>query len=380
MRAAYVTVYDASDIRSWSGLGYYIAKALEDQKILLERIGPLHESQELLFKVKRKLYGRVFRKKYLRVAHSAKATSYASQVKKALASSQVDLVFSPGIVPICYLDTSKPIVYWTDATFAGLVDFYPVFTNLAGENLRDGHRMHQEALRRSSLAIYSSDWAAQTAIENYQVDPSKVRVVPFGANIECDRNFEDIKAIIDLRPSDRCKLLFLGVDWFRKGGDTALKVAKALNESGLPTDLTVVGCQPVVEGSLPQFVQPLGFISKSTVEGRKKILELMSESHFLILPSIADCTPVVFCEVNSFGLPCLSTDVGGIPTIIRSGINGQVFSRNAEISEYCEYIERLFSNYSSYQDLALSSFNEYQNRLNWSTSGRVVRRLMEDLL
>lgn len=380
MRAAYVTVYDSSDIRSWSGLGYYIAKALEDQKVLLDRIGPLHESHELLFKVKRKFYNHISKKRYLRVANSAKAKSYASQAKKALGSSQVDIVFSPGIVPICYLETNKPIVYWTDATFAGLVDFYPAFTNLASENLRDGHHMHQEALIRSSLAIYSSDWAAQTAIENYKVDPSKIKVVPFGANIECDRNFEDIKAIIDSRPSDRCKLLFLGVDWFRKGGDTALKVAEALNASGLPTELTVVGCQPVVKGALPAFVHPLGFISKSEPAGRKKILELISESHFLILPSVADCTPVVFCEVNSFGLPCLSTNVGGIPTTIRSGVNGQIFSKNAEISEYCEYIERLFSNYSTYKDLALSSFNEYQARLNWSTSGRAVRKLMETLL
>lgn len=46
------------------------------------------------------------------------------------------------------------------------------------------------------------------------------------------------------RPSNCCRLLFIGRDWRQKRGDIALEVSKRLNEDGLPSTLTVVGARP----------------------------------------------------------------------------------------------------------------------------------------
>ena len=240
--------------------------------------------------------------------------------------------------------------------------------------------METLALQRSTLAIYASEWAAQTAITHYGADPAKVKVVPFGANIEDEKTLDEIKVLVESRSTEVCKLLLLGVDWLRKGGNVAFKVAQELNASGLKTELTVVGCQPLVEGPLPDFVKPLGFISKSTPEGKQRISQLIAESHFLILPSQAECYGIVFCEANALAVPCLATKVGGIPTIIKDDLNGKLFVKDAEISEYCAYISYTFSNYSAYKNLALSSFHEYQSRLNWAVAGQTVRNLLLDIM
>jgi glycosyltransferase involved in cell wall biosynthesis len=87
---------------------------------------------------------------------------------------------------------------------------------------------------------------------------------------------------------------------------------------------------------------------------------------------------MVFPEACSFGVPCIATDVGGIPSIIKDGFNGKTFSKDAEIADYCTYISNLFSDYAQYKNLALSSFNEYQSRLNWSVAGQTVRKLIMD--
>lgn len=376
MKIAYVTDYDAEDIRKWSGTGYYIAQSLQDRDISLDYVGCLKEKNALFFKGKQFLYSSLAKKKYLRNREPFILKHYARQVGNKLSKRNSDIVFSPGTIPIAYLECEQPIVFWTDATFAGLVDFYEKYSNLCQETVNNGNNMEKLALKKCKLAIYSSEWAAKTALENYQVDQSKVKVVPFGANIECNRELEDIKSVVDSRPSNQCNLLFLGVDWFRKGGDTALEVAKELNKQGLITKLTVVGCQPIADKPLPEFVSSLGFVSKTSTEGLQTINKLLFESHFLILPSIADCTPVVFSEANSFGVPCLTTNVGGIPTIIKDGLNGKTFTKEANIADYCTYISNLFSNYSDYKSLALSSFNEYQSRLNWSVAGQTVRKLL----
>ncbi|MBW4646940.1 MAG: glycosyltransferase family 4 protein [Goleter apudmare HA4340-LM2] len=383
MKLAYTTTYDARSLtgsNEWSGLGYYISQSLKKQGMHLEYFGPLEE--KFIFRIVQKCKRRYY--KFFQNTHYEKDSEllvlkhYAHQISKMLSVRNAEIVFSATIRPIVYLECKQPIVFWADATCAGLVDFYSQYSNLCEESLDNWHMMEKLALEKCKLAIYASEWAAQTAIEYYGADPTKVKVVPFGANIHSQRTLTEIKGLIAARPANKCKLLFLGVDWYRKGGDVALKVAEELNNLGLDTELTVVGCQPIVEGRLPSFVKSLGYISKSTIAGKEKINQLIAESHLLILPSRAECYGVVFCEANSFGVPCISRKVGGITTIIKPNINGNLFDINADISEYCDYITRLFDNYSDYQSLALSSFNEYQSRLNWVVAGKTVKNLLRE--
>lgn len=381
MKIAYVSTYNANDVKQWSGTGYYIPLSLKNQSLSVEYIGSLKERYLRLSHLKERIYrSPFFKKRYLRDREPLVLKDYAHQVRERLSSIDADIVFAQGTIPIAYLECNQPIVFWADATFAGVIDYYPEYSNLCKETIEHGHAMEQSALEKCKLGIYSSEWAAKTAIEYYKINPSKVKVVPLGANIECDRNINDIKALLGLRPTNKCKLLFLGVDWFRKGGDIALEVTKQLNQAGVSTELTVVGCEPVVDGSFPSYVKALGFISKTTKEGRQQIDRLLAESHFLILPSRAECFGVVLCEANSFGVPCISRIEGGIPTAIKDGLNGKLFSKDAEISEYCKYISHLWSNYSQYQSLALSAFHEYESRLNWSVIGKTVKELLTELI
>jgi glycosyltransferase involved in cell wall biosynthesis len=146
----------------------------------------------------------------------------------------------------------------------------------------------------------------------------------------------------------------------------------------LKTELTIVGCDPDIEKPVANFVKIMGFVSKSSALGKKQIDELIAGSHFLILPTRADASPIVLCEANSFGVPCLTTDVGGIPSIIRDDVNGRMFTLADGPDSYCEYIIDSMSNYSRYRCMALRSFNEYKTRLNWESAGRVVKNLLEE--
>jgi len=378
MKIAYLTTYDATNVKNWSGLGTYIAQSLKDESTSIDYIGSLQEEVNPLIKIKKGLYQKLLKKSYLSERDPHTLKNYARQFNARL-SSGLDVVFSPSTMPIAYLDCQQPIAFWTDATFGSMINFYPEFSNLCQETIKHGNQMEEIALERCQLAIYSSDWAAQAAIKLHRADPAKVKVVPFGANLECDRTLDDIHTLVNSRPLDTCKLLFLGVDWQRKGGNVALEVARSLNKAGLKTELTVAGCQPEFEGTMPDFVKPLGFISKSSSEGKAKINKLFAEAHFLILPSLAECYGIVFCEANSFGVPCLATHVGGIPTAIKDNINGKTFAKDAAVSDYCDYITNMFSDYKQYRSLSISSFNEYQQRLNWEVAGQTVRNLLKEL-
>jgi glycosyltransferase involved in cell wall biosynthesis len=379
MKVAYLTTFDSSDIHAWSGSGSYILRALQDAGLQTQSIGNLKDGRFFshLSRLKENFYTRMQSKTYLKDREPGMLKYYSTQAKKLLESVDHDIVFSPGTIPIAHLQTDKPIVFWTDATFAGMINFYPEFSNLCSETIRNGNKMEQLALSRCRLAIYSSEWAASSALKNYSVDPAKVKVVPFGANINSCRGLSEIKKIIDNRNSDVCKLLFLGVDWHRKGGDTALAVAELLNKRGLKTELHIAGCnQPE---RLPRYAKHHGFVSKKNEEGLKYLERLFSESHFLILPSKAECCAVVFAEASSFGLPSLATNVGGIPTAIHNGKNGWLLPLEGTPEQYCEYIQSLMSSKDDYRELALSSYREFSERLNWRTAGMKVRNLLQEI-
>lgn len=378
LKLYYVTPYDALDVHQWSGTIYYIAQSLIRQHIDVEYVKGLPFDLNFVSRGWRKYYNKFSSKGFMEDREPCIAKGYAVEALQQM-NPDTDVIFSPGSIPIAAMKTDKMKVFYTDATFASMLDYSPIFTNLGWRTIRQGHRMEKKALDNCDLAIYASEWAAQSAIKHYGINPDKVKVVPFGANIECFRIKEDIEQTVLSRGLDVCRLLFIGTDWERKGGAVVMKIARRLHEKGVPVHLDIVGCQPDIS-EFPPYVTNHGFISKSTEDGRNKINELMSGSHFFVLPTLNECFGIVFAEASSFGVPCLGTKTGGVTSAIRDNLNGRTFDIFAEPEEYSDYIEYYFYHTEEYKKLAMSSFHEYETRLNWDVAGKTVVNLIKEKL
>ena len=177
--------------------------------------------------------------------------------------------------------------------------------------------------------FYWSEWAAETRSEHYGVNSDKIRIVPAGpASNDGLATLEQARSVIAMRPRNRSVwLLFVAMDWMRKGGDTVLEVAKRLNAGGLPIEAHPCRILAQHRWVSSELCASGGHIDwrKSAVEANK-LNELYRRSHLLFVPSRAEAFGHVFCEASSFAVPSLATDVGGIPSAVRSGVNGQTFS------------------------------------------------------
>jgi glycosyltransferase involved in cell wall biosynthesis len=98
------------------------------------------------------------------------------------------------------------------------------------------------------------------------------------------------------------------------------------------------------------------------------------------VPSRAEAYGIVFCEASAFGLPSLTSYVGGIATAVKDQVNGMTFALDAAPEVYCRYMIDLMQNYSRYEDLALSAFNDYQTRLNWRVATAAVKQLIQEIV
>ena len=378
MRAAYVTTYDSSDVRAWSGLGYHISHCLELAGITVERIGPLARRIHPLSRA-RQLEAKVQGQGYPLDRDPHVTRAYSAQVERRLESVKCDLVFSPGTIPIAHLKKEWPIAFWTGATFGAMLHFYPDYNSLSERAVRVGLDLDTRALERASVAFYASEWAFRSAVEDHGADPQKLEVVPYGANMPISYNRNEVIDLVSRRPADTCRLLFVGVDWTRKGGDRVVDVARLLNERGLPTELHVVGSAPDPATELPHWVHLHGFLDKSTEAGVAEMRRLFEASHFLIHPVKAEAFGVVFCEAAGHGVISLASRVGGIPSAVHEGVTGALFDVDASSEGYADYVWRLMEHRPGYEEMAVGAFDEYQRNLNWEVQAEKVRTRLEKI-
>jgi len=378
MRIAFVSVSDPRDVRGWSGTPFHMAKSLRDAGQEIDLVGPLSQGERIVPLRALKFAYRALGRGFLAAREPAVLAGYAHQVRSSL-PDEAEYVLSPGTIPIAHLDVDIPVAVWSDATFQGMIDYYPEFTGLSGRSLRHGLSTERETLRRVSAAVYSSEWAAMSAVNDAGADPAKVHVVPFGSNLSTELPEGAAPGAVRNRSRSKVSLLFIGGDWERKGGATAVEVMRGLVSKGIDASITVVGCTPPDDVLEDPHVFVKKRIDKSTADGMNELATLIARSHFLLLPAVADCTPIVFSEANSFAVPVLATATGGIPSMIRNDTNGRLFPPPGDPRAMSEYVAELMGNWPRYSRLAETTLAEYHGRLNWRTSAKKVIGILENL-
>jgi glycosyltransferase involved in cell wall biosynthesis len=374
MRIAYLCELDAANVDVMSGYPHAFLRQFQQLGHDVIQIFPLsrrHAGIYLPLKLAYKAAGRTYRSDrevgYLR--------SLARQAERRLAGLEYDIAFAPGSHLVAEIRLSRPIVFCADASFASVVDQYWDFSNCSQRFLRLGHRQDQRAHDRCAAAIYPSLVYAEEAAKAYQVDPAKIRTVPWGANL--DASADEVRRAIVRREGKPLRILFVGKDWRRKGGDLVLDACNRLVSAGTDVQLDIVGIEH--PPPLPPFARSHGLLNKRSEVGRERITELFRSADIFFVPSRAENYGLVFCEALAFGVPVVSTAVGGIPTIVRNGQNGYLLAPEAGPNEYAALILDRLSERTARQQISFSALADYNARLTWDAFGRTCQSILEDV-
>lgn len=378
MDAIYLARDDAHNVDTWSGSPHWIGRTLSSIGINLEYICPLKARFRTYYRMK----GRLLR--MLGYGHTPDGEwpflrAYAREATERLSTARGQILFSCGKPQLVFLNTRLPILFFDDASMPAITRTHAGHTNFYPPIKRRLHEAERRVLEKCTYACYASHWAADAALEYYGRHLEKrIRVMPFGANMEVPRKRADIEELLAAKDRTVCHLLFIGRYWNEKGGPIALETAEELHRRGIKIHLDIVGCEP--DRSVPEYVHVHGFVSKGTSEGRARIDRLFRAAHFLIVPTRFEAYGLVYVEASSYGVPSMGSATGGVTTIVRNGANGQTFPLEACGSVYADYAEALLKNPAAYDALARSSFQEFEQRLSWKKWGQDVLELVEPLL
>lgn len=378
LKIAYLTSEPPKDKRSYSGSLYYMGEALEKhcgdvcyfdrilsfEKRYIARL--MHESSKRFLK-KNVAYDRLL----------FVAKKQAKIAAQRLAGQSFDVIIAPNGTPeVAFLKTEIPIILALDVTFAIQQNYYPNYSNLLGISARQSNIVEGLAYKNARKLLFSSAWAALSAIEDYGVDQQKVFAFPFGANLDTIPSREEA---LTKKKSKRCRLLFMGIGWERKGGSIAFETLLQLEGMGIEAELIVCGSTPP-KGVVHERMTIIPYLDKNDARQSHEIEKLYATADFLILPTRADCAPNVFKEANAFGVPAITTNTGGVSDIVRDGENGYVLPLEAGGDVYAQLIAALYRDERRYQQLAQSSRAAFETHLNWDAWGMAVKNVLDEML
>ena len=246
-----------------------------------------------------------------------------------------------------YLPKDIPIIFYTDATHRLLVGYYWK-KKLPARTVEHGEKEERAGIHRATLNLRSSHWAAESVVKDYGYDPKRTYVIEFGANIDdADLVPNELKYV----PGKEINILFSGVEWERKGGDTAVETVRLLNEQGIEARLVIAGVR-----ELPQQYHGLPYI------------EYVGQ---------AECSAIVYCEASAYGVPSFTYNTGGTGDYVINGVNGYALPAAATAADFADCIKRNL-NAESLQALHEGCLRLYKEKLSWSAWSRRFKKIMEE--
>ncbi len=279
------------------------------------------------------------------------------------------------LLPPFPLANSWTVDFYIDATTSQIFNFY-------GTGKRINSKFQTQILKREALGyrqagsiICRSQWAAESVINDYSINPKKVYVIPGGANINIQLNQPDLhNSYAPLEPTNRnpLRLGFLGKDWLRKGGPFLLQVHEALKEQGIPSIIRCIGPDkknlPAIEA-----IESLGFINKD--KQLKLFIEEIKSWHFGTLFSSAEAFGISNRECLLLGVPVMTHAVGGIPSTIPDDKCGIIFPPDPSAEDVASWIKSKINPYENYLKMR-KTLTDRKAEFTWKNSANKLKEIL----
>ncbi|ABY34861.1 MAG TPA: glycosyl transferase family 1 [Chloroflexus aurantiacus] len=232
------------------------------------------------------------------VRHMLRTTRY----DVALFNTQVPAVLAGKMV------TQRPYVIATDITprqYDAMAAFYHHRADRPGLIAAMKHHLNVQVFQRAAWVLPWSQWVRDSLIRDYHVAPERIRVIPPGIDLTRWQPRRE-------RAAGPLRILFVGGDFVRKGGPTLLDAVRRLTT---PVELHIVTRSPLdpAEGV---------FVYHDVTPNSPRLIELYQQADLFVFPTRAEAFGIAALEAIASGVPVITTPVGGLPDIVRDGVNG----------------------------------------------------------
>lgn len=364
LNLGYAVPWSSSRELTWSGTPWHLEQALSTKNSVRLTDLPL-----LIPDYKRV----IAMAKGLKRAHGRWASDwvYAPIVvnawRKALreqdeAHPEVDAILAVGE----FGATKRPLFLYQDFSFLHAMHIYwkigdmpSQFTGFPVRLIEERAQQQQATYDRTEVVFTMSEWDRDLHIEQGFLKPDQIVSVGAGVNAltQSPRQFETL----DRDPSRERRVLFVGRDFYRKGGGVIVEAVKRW-EARAPykVRLTIAGPKSwPMPGAVPTFVDYIGDISKERVKAE------LANADVLALPSFFEAFGIAIIESLAAGVPVVGRNLCAMPELIEPGVTGALVD-TTDPDELAEALEQV-SNDDTMRINTIAKAAYVRDRFSWST-------------
>ncbi len=129
------------------------------------------------------------------------------------------------------------------------------------------------------------------------------------------------------------QFVFIGTDFKGKGGIEICAAFQKIYQIDPEYKLIIIGQKPPDEFLRAPGITYVGYINKSTDEGRKQFSEIYRKSRALLMLTKKDIFPIVLIEAGLHGCPAIANMQSGIPEVILDDKTGYLIENSSSSLE-----------------------------------------------
>jgi alpha-maltose-1-phosphate synthase len=221
----------------------------------------------------------------------------------------------------------------------------------------------------NDLIFTMSEYLRNSFVNDFGVDPKKVRTIGAGINLDSVPKVE--KKNYEIK-----NLLFLGADFERKGGTELLRAFKIVRSVHSMAKLNIIGPRNLrIAADLCDGVVYHGFLSKKDSVEMRKFNEIMNSSSLFVMPSLYEPFGIAPLEAMAYQIPAILTDAWAFPEMVTPGVNGELV-RCGDVNELAEKIIDLLANPDRLQKMGEAGREGVLKKFTWQA---VVNNLNQQI-
>lgn len=218
--------------------------------------------------------------------------------------------------------------------------------------------LEREIYRHAEHVFVMSHHVRKSLIEQYNGEPNRSTCVFAGSNV-------DPKPVA-MHNDDYANqtVLFVGVDWNRKGGPTLLAAFDLVLRELPAAKLVIVGCTPEV--SHPRVV----VVGRVT---REEVKKQMTRASLFCLPTRIEPFGIVVVEAFYHNLPVVASRIGAMPDLVAEGKTGTLVPVD-QPQALASALIQLLSDPAKCRHFGESGNQFVRQNYSWNAVGEKLRR------
>jgi glycosyltransferase involved in cell wall biosynthesis len=288
--------------------------------------------------------------------HPADVYFFFTQVPAVFAKEllgQVPYVLSTDITPLQYDEMGEHYGHRRDRFFA--VKAYK-------------RHLNTQVFRNAARVLPWTQWVQRSLITDYGVSEARLSVVPVG--VDTDRWRPAAAVRTDDAAAAGMRILFVGADFARKGGELLLRAFRQLPPGQATLDIvsrTRVSSEPGVR------------VHNDLEPNSPKLIELFRSCDVFVLPTKADAFGIVAAEASASGLAVIMSDVGGAGDIVVEGETGYLLPPG-DLAGLTRRLRELIANPGLLRHMGEAARNRAERLFDASRNGKKVVDTLIDVV